>query len=206
VFGGTAVTDCAPAYFSDDAGIGSHQLCCAHLVRELKWADEVYRPSVSMDGNVNGVPHPQPWAAELVGVLQKAMAGKADYDTTLVSYTALVEVGLAGLSPPTKDTYRRERDTWNLLVRLRDHQDEVLGFMTQEARSVGQPPTNNSAEQAVKPHKVRQRRSGCFRSIAGAREYLVVQSYLRSAVLSGVDPLEAITRALAGDPWLPDLG
>jgi transposase len=200
VFGGTAVTDCAPAYFADDANIGSHQLCCAHLVRELKWADEVYRPSVK------DIPHPQPWAAELVSVLQLAMAGKVDYDTTLGEYTTLVEVGLAGLAPPTKDTYRRERDTWNLLVRLRDHQDEVLGFMTEDARALGLPPTNNSAEQAVKPHKVRQRRSGCFRSVVGAREYLVVQSYLRSAVLGGVDPLEAITRALAGDPWLPDLG
>jgi transposase len=206
VFGGTVVSDCYVNYFADDANIESHQLCCAHLVRELKWADEVYRPSVSMDRNVNGVPHPQPWAAELVTVLQSAMAGKADYDTTVANYARLVEVGLATLSAPTKDSYRRERDTWNLLVRLRDHQDEVLGFMTQEARSVDLPPTNNSAEQAVKPHKVRQRRSGCFRSIDGAREYLVVQSYLRSAVLSGVDPLEAITRALAGDPWLPDLG
>ena len=67
------------------------------------------------------------------------------------------------------------------------------------------PPTNNCSEQAVKPHKVRQRRSGCFRSREAAEQYLVLQSYLRSAIAHGVEPLEAIGLALAGKPWLPEI-
>jgi transposase len=196
---GTVVSDCYGSYFSDDAGIDTHQLCCAHLVRELKWVDEVYRPEAA-DGA-----HPQPWAAQLVEVLGRAMGGAATLGVTRREYRRLVGIGLASVDA-TATPYSRERDTRNLLTRLQTYEDEVLGFMTRSGKAIGTPPTNNAAEQSVKPVKVRQRRSGCFRSREGAEQFLTIQSYLRSANAHGVGPLEAITRALGQDPWLADLG
>lgn len=194
-FTGTAVTDCYGAYFSAASGIATHQLCCAHLIRELCCVEESFRPEDPKTA------HPQPWAGALAEVLQGAIGGKLTRDVAHSAYRGQLEVAFGGLGPPAKDTYRRERDAWNLAVRLRDHEDSVLRFLEND-----NPPTNNASEQAVKPHKVRQRRSGCFRSAEAAREYLVVQSYLRSAAAHGADPLDALTSALKGHPWLPEIG
>lgn len=194
-FTGTALTDCYGAYFSEAAGIDTHQLCCARLLRGLRCADESFRPEDPRAA------HPQPWAGGLVSVLQDAVAGKLTGDQAHAAYRCQLEVAFSGLGPPGKNTYQRERDAWNLAVRLRDYEDSVLRFLGKD-----NPPTNNASGQAVKPHKVRQRRSGCFRSAEDAREYLVVQSYLRSAVACGIEPLDALTSALAGNPWLPEVG
>jgi transposase len=194
---GVAVTDSAPMYFSSDAGIAAHQLCCLHLIRELKCITEVFEPGCDKAG-IPLATHPHPWAHKLTNILKAAIAEELTPDETKELYQHWVDYGLRGLSPPTKKTSDPLRDSWNLLTRLRGHIDAVLLFQSENC-----PPTNNASEQAVKPHKVRQRRSGCFRSEEAAREYLVVQSYLRSAVLSGVDPLVAIRAALANRPWSP---
>ena len=94
---------------------------------------------------------------------------------------------------------------YNLYLRLEKHEMSVLRFLTEEARAIGLPSTNNRSEQAIKPHKVHQRRSGCFRSKEAAEQYLVVQAYLRSSVAHEPAPLEAIKLALAGKPWLPEI-
>ena len=115
--------------------------------------DEAFKP----EGD--DAAHPQPWAAALVSVLGDAIAGELSFDEARTAYRQQLEVAFCGLGPPTKDTYQRERDAWNLAVHLRDHEASVLRFLTTAV-----PPTDNCSEQAVKPHTVRQRRSGCFRS------------------------------------------
>jgi transposase len=195
-FNGVAVTDSYAAYFSDQSGIDAHQLCVAHLIRELKLVDEDYRPS-------DASAHPQPWALQLATLLSGAVKERPDPETVCGEYRRVTGEGLM-VGPPTKDSYRRERDMYNLASRLKLHEGSVLGFLAGGAREIGLPPTNNCSEQAVRPHKVRQRRSGCFRSRDAAEQYLVVQSFLRSAASTGVvGPLEAIGLALAGNPWLP---
>ncbi len=52
-----------------------------------------------------------------------------------------------------------------LLERLRDHQDDVLRFMTE----VAVPFTNNQGENDIRMTKVHQKISGCFRSMQGAQ-------------------------------------
>lgn len=66
------------------------------------------------------------------------------------------------------------------------------------------PPTNNEAERALRPCKVKQKRSGTFQSLAYARSYMLVNSYIDTARKNGKDPTWALKQALAGTPYIPD--
>jgi len=62
----------------------------------------------------------------------------------------------------------------NLLCRFRPHPDAVLRFISNPAV----PITNNASERAVRMPKVKQRISGCFRTLARAEHFCVVRSCL----------------------------
>lgn len=54
--------------------------------------------------------------------------------------------------------------------------------------------------------KLRIKVSGCMRSMAGAEEFCAIRSYLHTATRHGLGALDAITRALQGQPWIPETG
>ena len=65
------------------------------------------------------------------------------------------------------------------------------------------PPTNNGSEQALRTWKVKQRRSGTFRSADAARQWLLIGSYLDTARKHGHTPEQALDAALGGRPFVP---
>jgi hypothetical protein len=66
------------------------------------------------------------------------------------------------------------------------------------------PFDNNAAEREVRMCKLRIKVSGSMRSMAGAQVFCVIRSYLSTAAKHGVGMLDALTRAAAGTPWIPD--
>ena len=62
----------------------------------------------------------------------------------------------------------------NVLRRLKEHEDAVLAFALVE----GVPFTNNQAERDVRPAKVKQKVSGCFRTQQGANVYARLQAVI----------------------------
>jgi hypothetical protein len=62
---------------------------------------------------------------------------------------------------------------------------------------------NNCSEQAVKAAKRHQAVSGYWHTQRTLARWCRIRSYLDSAANYGITALDAITRALAGDPWLP---
>jgi transposase len=52
--------------------------------------------------------------------------------------------------------------------------------------------------------KLRQKISGCLRSLAGARHFAALRSYLSTARKHGLGLLDALARLTAGRPWLPE--
>jgi len=52
--------------------------------------------------------------------------------------------------------------------------------------------------------KLRIKVSGCMRSITGAEIFCTIRSYLATASRHGIGWLDALTRAAAGDPWIPE--
>jgi transposase len=62
---------------------------------------------------------------------------------------------------------------------------------------------NNSSEQAVKAAKRHQAVSGYWHTPRTLARWCRIRSYLDSAANHGLTALDAITQALAGEPWLP---
>jgi transposase len=90
----------------------------------------------------------------------------------------------------------------NLIGRLRDYSDDVWRFMTQ----ADVPFTNNLAEQTVRMPKVKQKVSGCFRTLQGAQTYCVIRSYCATMHKQGANIFEALVAAFKGTPPQPCFG
>jgi len=82
---------------------------------------------------------------------------------------------------------------------LRDHADQVWLFTKVPAVEW----TSNSAERAVKGPKRHQAVSGYWHTQATLARWCRIRSYLDSAANHGPTAIDAITSALAGQPWLP---
>ena len=175
-----------------------HQLCVAHVVRELTAQDELH-------------PHHR-WARQIRWVFsqlikhadQARAAGLAHIPPEKIagllrSYHRAVADGLTH-HPRTSET-GKQSDATNLLERLRDHAEQYLLF----TRDLHVPPTNNLAERDQRPVKTQVKISGCHQSEAGAHTWLDVRSYLSSARKHGLTAFDALHQAMAGTPWMPPI-
>ena len=173
----TLVHDFWSAYLKYDNV--KHSFCNTHLERELIYAYETTG---------------QTWANAL-NMLLSEMCGKRNelkkdgafcYPSELLTsyfeqYDALVTEGLA--ANPVKETPKGKRGrkakgkTRCLLERLRDYKADILRF----ASDWTVPFTNNEAERCVRFSKVKEKVSGCFRSKAGADNFMRIMSYIGSA-------------------------
>ena len=121
-------------------------------------------------------------------------------------YDRIVVDGLAfHESQPAVDSVnkrgrRRRRIGHNLLLRLRDHRDEVLRFLGSEDF----PFTNNCAEQDLRMMKLRMKISGCFRSFAGAEVFANIRSFTSTCRNQGFNVFSALEDLFQGKlPALP---
>jgi hypothetical protein len=86
-----------------------------------------------------------------------------------------------------------------LARRLRDRQDDYLRF-TQDFRA---PPDNNGTERDIRMAKLKQKVSGCLRTMTGARQFCAIRSYLSTAAKHGLSFLDALVMLTEGEPWMP---
>jgi transposase len=52
--------------------------------------------------------------------------------------------------------------------------------------------------------KLRQKVSGCLRTLAGAEQFCAIRSYLATAAKHGIHFLESLVALAQGCPWLPE--
>ena len=86
----------------------------------------------------------------------------------------------------------------NFLRRLEDYESSVLAFL----HNLHVPFTNNLAEQDIRMIKVRQKISGCFRTIEGAHYFARIRSFLSTSRKNDFDLLNSITNAMIGQPYI----
>lgn len=176
----------------------AHQLCGAHLLRELTAAEEDF-PDQEWHRQIR-------WA--LTGLNRQAVrvrAGETGEITpgALLLHLEAFHAGVAvGLSQHPRAPGRKQSPTRNLLERLRDQAHAVLRFADDP---VHVPFTNNTAERALRPVKTQVKISGCHQSETGAVSWLAVRSYLDSARKHGLGAFEAIHRAFTGNLWMPPI-
>jgi hypothetical protein len=176
------------------------QQCCVHVMRRCRavaklapvglqasWTDEVTKV-------LNDV-HKQVQAARARGEPALDAARLAELRGR---YDRAVDTGIV---------HNRHRD-WDgpgnhpgyaLAVWLRDFADQVWHFTTY----LHVDWSSNAAERGVKPAKRHQVVSGYWQTDQTLNRWCLIQSYLTSARNHGLTVLDAITRALDGNPWLP---
>lgn len=195
-FRGTLVHDSLSLY----AGYpnADHQLCGAHLIRELTAAEQDH-PKQKWHQQIR-------WAlAGLNRQARRVRAGEIDEISpdSLLFYLQHYHQGVAaGLALHPRAEGRKQSPARNLLERLRDHASDVLRFADHPKQV---PFTNNTGERALRPVKTQVKMSGCHQSEAGAAAWLAVRSYLDSARKHGLNVFDAIRRAFTGDLWMPPI-
>jgi len=191
-YGGVVIHDCWHSYLSYDHC--DHGLCGSHLLRELTFIVES-----------NGYA----WASNMKRLLQKTCViiakrpskqlTEQEYKNLQKRYRNILTRGEKELPPiPPKQNGKRGKvaksDAHNLWERLKKHETAVLLFAKLPHVSF----TNNRAERDLRMSKVKQKVSGCFRTIKFAKAYCRISSYLQTMANKGYNPLVAIQMAFSG--------
>lgn len=163
---GWLVHDCWGSYFNLEKL--RHAICGAHILRELeglietretKWA-KVFKPFLL---SVYRMP------------LEERIRRRQQIES---KYDCICTIGEKAEPPPmkTKGKYKRTPGR-NLVERLIREKDAVLAFAFNE----GVPFTNNLAERDIRPAKVKQKISNCFRTFKGAEIYARIEGFISTA-------------------------
>ncbi|WP_407671478.1 IS66 family transposase [Parafrankia elaeagni] len=65
------------------------------------------------------------------------------------------------------------------------------------------PADNNGSERDIRMIKLRQKVSGCLRTLTGARQFCAIRSYLSTATKHGIPQFSALVQLAEGRPWMP---
>ena len=195
-FRGVAVHDAWAPY--DTYIDADHQLCCAHALRELQavadtapadaqwcWAGQAADALVAMQKVVT-----EAIAARLGTVDADAL------DEQVQLYHSAVQIGLTQTAARSSKVMKKQNA---LARRLLDRQDDYLRF-TNDWRI---PADNNGSERDIRMIKLRQKVSGCLRTLTGAKQFCAIRSYLSTAAKHGKHFFEVLVKPAEGRPWLP---
>jgi transposase len=194
---GKAIHDCWASYFL--YLLMGHGLCNAHLLRELIAVSENTR---------------QAWAQKLIDLLLSMKQKKEEllfqdvwealpgsWEAYSLAYDRILEEALAQnpvLQPDAKKKGRPKRGKTGALVdRLILRKEQYLLFFT----DFTVPFDNNQAERDIRMFKVKQKVSGCFRTMDGAKDFATISSFVGTARKMGISAFHAIKDALIGKPF-----
>ncbi|MGH3545794.1 MAG: IS66 family transposase [Mycobacteriales bacterium] len=117
-------------------------------------------------------------------------------DQQVQLYHSAAQIGLSGTAARAGAVMKKHNA---LARRLLDRRHDYLRFTTNWAI----PPDNNGSERDIRMIKLRQKVSGCLRSLAGAHQFAAIRSYLSTAAKHGRDFFDTLVMLAEGQPWLP---
>ena len=174
-----------------------HQLCTAHILRDLADAAECY-PHAHWPGQIADALRDLIHAANTARQAGLPAIDDQLRDTRLDWIRAGVAVGLSEVDR-NPDPRGKQLPGRCLLEMLRDRLSDVVRF----AYDLKVPPTSNQAERDVRPAKTQQKISGRLTSEAVTRARYRIYGYLSTAAKHGIDQLTALRDAILGRPWVP---
>lgn len=156
-----------------------HQLCLAHLLRELNYFEQIYHHK---------------WVTQMKDLLTRAIklkdtmtpeqyTGSFDQRTAVINeFDVLVNQTLPDTVPKILPFQKR----------LRKRKRQVFNFLFYP----DVPYDNNGSERAIRNVKVKQKVSGSFRSERGAEIFAVLRSVVDTIIKKGGNPFESIRFAI----------
>lgn len=174
-----------------------HQLCCAHVQRELQAVCDTAPEGVWC------------WAQQATDALgrihvlvSEAVATNAESldETALAEQVrALRSAALIGVQETSARSGTLMKKHNALARRLIERQDDYLRF-TSDWRI---PADNNGSERDIRMIKLRQKVSGCQRTLLGAQQFCAIRSYLATAAKHGMNFFDALVQLAEGRAWMP---
>jgi transposase len=202
-YDGIVVHDGLAAY--DYLENARHAQCCAHLLRHL--AKAMRHDDTKL------------WARLMTEALLDCLAaarraagdGRDKVPTTSagrlkVRYRHAIDVAFRTLPqgplPKRRNTggwAPHQRDAYNLAMRFRDDEADILRFISNTLV----PFTNNDAERPLRPAKLHDKISGCFRNSKNAEAFATIRSYIATAAKHDKNLFEIFVELFTTGPWLP---
>ena len=158
------VSDCYSPYFS--VNVKDHQLCTAHILRELLYLSELYNQ--------------HPWSEQMAALIREAIhwkktaCEKTDSSTIHQRFQILLNQGI-------DQTYKKIRTLQKRLIKYKDY---LFRFLENE----WVPPDNNASERAIRVFKVKLKVSGFFKASAGAQRFALLHSIADTTRKNGNSP------------------
>lgn len=187
---GWLVHDCWSSYFSFNKF--KHAVCGAHILRELEGLVEIGQSK---------------WAkvfkAFLMSVYEMPFEDRVKRRQHIESrYELICGMGEKLEPPPQKSHGKRGRckrtKGRNLVERLIREQNAVLAF----AFNKQVPFTNNLAERDIRPTKVKQKISNCFRTFTGAEIYARIEGFISTARKQNQNVFSELSATFEGNNFL----
>lgn len=152
-----------------------HQLCIAHLLRELNNFIEVLQDE---------------WSKDLKQILDQAIAiKKQSYKTGLGAHeNEIIKINQSlDKLLEINDTPKHKKIN-AFIKRLRKHKSSIFVFL--EIEEV--PFDNNASERAIRNIKVKTKISGCFRTLNGAERFAKIRSVIDTTIKNSQNVFEAL--------------
>lgn len=153
-----------------------HQLCTAHLLRELKHLMELY----GKEG----------WSRDFSDLLREALklrhAMEADHAPCPEGQrAAIMEQFQKLLTEPPDPDHAKACTFFRRMLRNSGH---ILVFLTDPAV----PPDNNSSERAIRNIKVKQKVSGQFKADRSAMDFAIIRSVIDTTIKNSQNVMDAL--------------
>jgi transposase/uncharacterized coiled-coil protein SlyX len=165
----TLVTDRHASYFN--CFVKDHQLCLAHLLRELTYLSELDKT--------------QDWSSPLKTLFQEAIHKRKIMQWEDIPRENLLKRLDNLLNYPL---YTLHEDFGRLQRSLLKHRDSIFRFLSNPCI----PYDNNASERAIRVVKIKQKVSGCFRSDKGADVYTQLLSIADTSKKNGKSRFQAL--------------
>jgi transposase len=154
-----------------------HQICMAHLLRDLKYIIQFYDNKCE-------------WAQQMNALIIDALELKKNLipnqyyqpNEKRNEIVKRLELLLCTLLP------EQQAKAKTLIKNLRKHQSTILNFLWHPKV----PPDNNGSERAIRNVKVKQKISGQFKSDQGADCFAVLRSIIDTTIKSGNNVLNTL--------------
>lgn len=193
-FKGTAIHDYWKSYYQYDC---AHALCNVHHLRDLiyiheqlgqNWAKEAIETLLQIKKSVD--------TAKQEG---KSLLSSKTVQNHEIKWDEILKKGYAenpDLPPPKKKKRGRvaKGKARNLIERFDHQRHEVLAFMY----NFDIPFDNNLAENGIRMNKVKQKISGCFRSIEYSEDFCKIRSYICTARKNAIGAFNSIIQLFEG--------